>query len=275
MRADGGADRVDVRTDRDGVSVQAQSGADGSQADVRTVPDEVAVRGQGARVQVNQDEVQVEGGSTRVRTGGGGMSIDAGGTSVSLGEGAIGVNVPGARVDLGQGMDVDVPGVDVDVDTGRVRVNDANVLVDTDLVAIELPEIDVPGVVVKEGPQKVVYAVSGDVLFDFDSAEIRPSAQQALGQIAESLSERYPDKRIRIEGHTDDKGSESYNLKLSLRRAESVRKWLESEGGWDAEQAQVVGLGETHPVARNQGTDGSDDPAGRQLNRRVEIVVLK
>jgi outer membrane protein OmpA-like peptidoglycan-associated protein len=197
------------------------------------------------------------------------VSINAGGTSVNLGEGGIGVNVPGARVDLGQGnlgVDVDVPGV---------NVQGAAVLVDTDLIAIELPEIDVPGVVVKEGPKKVVYAVSGDVLFDFDSAEIRPSAEQALAQIAESLSERYPGKRIRIEGHTDDKGSDSYNLKLSKRRAEAVREWLESEGGWDSEQAQVVGLGETHPVAQNQRADGRDDPAGRQLNRRVEIVVLK
>ncbi len=276
VRAQDGADgdRVDIRTGSDGVSVRAQDGADGDRVDLRTGTEGVSVRGEGARVQVNQDGVQVQGGSARVRTGPGGVSINAGGTSVNLGEGGIGVNVPGARVDLGQGslgVDVDVPGVDVNLD----GVGGASVLVDTDLVAIELPEIDVPGVVVKEGPKKVVYAVSGDVLFDFDSAEIRPSAEQALAQIAESLGERYPGKRVRIEGHTDDKGSDSYNLKLSKRRAEAVRAWLESEGGWDAEQAQVVGLGETHPVARNQRTDGSDDPAGRQLNRRVEIVVLK
>ncbi len=271
--ADG--DRVDIRTGSDGVSVRTQDGADGDLVDVRTGSDgDQSVTGGGARVQVNQDGVQVEGGSARVRTGPGGVSINAGGTSVNLGEGGIGVNVPGARVDLGQeslGVNVDIPGVDVDLN----GVDGASVLVDTDLVAVELPEIDIPGVVVKEGPKKVVYAVSGDVLFDFDSAEIRPSAEQALAQIAESMSERYPDKRIRIEGHTDNKGSDSYNLKLSKRRAEAVRAWLEGEGGWNAEQAQVVGLGETHPVARNQRTDGRDDPAGRQLNRRVEIVVLK
>ncbi len=280
VRARDGADgdRVDIQTGSDGVSVRARDGADGDRVDIQTGSDEVSVRArrEGARVQVGQDGVQVQGGSARVQTGPGGLRIDAGGTSVNLGEGSLGVNVPGANVNLGVG--VDVPGVGVNIDSPggvQVAVEGTNVLVDTDLVAIELPEIDVPGVVVKEGPEKVVYAVSGDVLFDFDSADIRPKAEQALAQIAGSLNERYPGKKVRIEGHTDDKGSDSYNLKLSKRRAEAVRDWLESEGGWDSDQARVVGLGETHPVAQNKRADGSDDPAGRQRNRRVEIVVVK
>ena len=73
----------------------------------------------------------------------------------------------------------------------------------------------------------------------------------------------------------DDRWSYQYNLALSLRRAESIRNWFLTSGGITAVQFAVEGAGEKKPVAANEKPDGSDDPAGRQKNRRVSIVVRK
>ncbi|MBA3306422.1 MAG: OmpA family protein [Thermoleophilaceae bacterium] len=78
---------------------------------------------------------------------------------------------------------------------------------------------------------------------------------------------------IRVEGHTDAKGDPAYNQRLSLRRAQSVRRWLLDSGGLEAGRVAVRGFGETRPVAPNTRPDGSDDPGGRRLNRRVVIGV--
>jgi outer membrane protein OmpA-like peptidoglycan-associated protein len=78
---------------------------------------------------------------------------------------------------------------------------------------------------------------------------------------------------FRVEGHTDAKGAEQYNQELSVRRATSVRDWLVRSAGLRAGSVTAVGFGETRPVAPNAKADGSDDPEGRQRNRRVEIVV--
>ncbi len=116
-------------------------------------------------------------------------------------------------------------------------------------------------------------AILGDVLFDFDQSAIRPKATRTLKQIVPLLG-KLPDgnKALIIEGHTDAKGSASYNKKLSLKRAESVRNWLAKQGGEHAVRIQVRGLGAEHPVADNTKADGSDNPEGRQRNRRVEFV---
>ena len=116
-------------------------------------------------------------------------------------------------------------------------------------------------------------AILGDVLFDFDRSTIRPKAAGTLRQIAELLG-KLPDgnKALIIEGHTDAKGSASYNKKLSLQRAESVRNWLVKKSGEHTVRIQVRGLGAEQPVADNTKADGSDNPDGRQRNRRVEFV---
>ena len=77
-----------------------------------------------------------------------------------------------------------------------------------------------------------------------------------------------------IEGHTDSKGSSEANLALSKKRAESVRNWLVNEKGISA-TITTEGLGETRPVAPNRNPDGTDNPEGRQKNRRVTITVEK
>ena len=127
---------------------------------------------------------------------------------------------------------------------------------------------------VKETATEVRIELPADILFDFDKADIRPSAAEALHQAAAILRERARG-RVRIEGHTDSKGTHVYNQKLSQRRAESVRRWLAEQEGLDKVKFATEGLAETHPVAPNTNADNSDNPEGRQENRRVEIVVDK
>lgn len=106
----------------------------------------------------------------------------------------------------------------------------------------------------------------GDVLFDFNRAELRSGAQQNLYQLVTFLREN-PERELLIEGHTDSVGSDSYNLDLSRRRAETVRSFL-TQNGVDASRTAVRGFGEARPIASNESN------AGRQQNRRVEVVIL-
>ena len=108
-------------------------------------------------------------------------------------------------------------------------------------------------------------SLTDDVLFGFDSAQLQPGAKDALSEVARFL-EQYPDRSIAVEGHTDDVGSNAYNESLSRRRADVVAHHLEREGV-PSSRIQVAGFGEESPVAPN------DNEAGRQQNRRVEIVV--
>ena len=103
-----------------------------------------------------------------------------------------------------------------------------------------------------------------------------PLAQAALKNVADVIREKAKGKgAVTIEGHTDAKGSETYNQKLSERRAESVKNWLVAREGLRDVSFTTRGLGATKPVASNRKPDGNDDPEGRQKNRRVEIVVKK
>ena len=104
-----------------------------------------------------------------------------------------------------------------------------------------------------------------DVLFDVDKATLKPGAREKLARIAGILGS-HPDLKIEIEGHADSTGSEDYNLRLSERRAESVRMYFGQQGIGKAVVA-AVGFGESRPVATN-GT-----ATGRQQNRRVELIV--
>ena len=104
-----------------------------------------------------------------------------------------------------------------------------------------------------------------DVLFDVDRATLKPGAREKLARISGILSS-HPDLKIEIEGHADSTGSEEHNLRLSERRAESVHAYMAQQGIGRA-IVGTTGFGEERPVATN-GT-----AAGRQLNRRVEIIV--
>jgi outer membrane protein OmpA-like peptidoglycan-associated protein len=141
---------------------------------------------------------------------------------------------------------------------------------------VELPAgaaADVRGAnVVIERPtaQGSVVTLQNDVLFDFDKSDLRPEATQALERVAELVRQRHP-ASLRIIGHTDSMGTDSYNQALSERRAEAVRTWLAAQPGMPPMRAE--GHGEREPVAPNSTPDGRDNPEGRQQNRRVEIYL--
>jgi outer membrane protein OmpA-like peptidoglycan-associated protein len=126
---------------------------------------------------------------------------------------------------------------------------------------------------VKETATETRIELPADILFDFDKDQIRPGAEPTLRQVAE-LIRKSAKGAVRIEGHTDAKGKDAYNLALSQRRARSVQKWLVDEGRVGA-RFNIQGFGKSRPTAPNTKSDGSDDPEGRQKNRRVEIVFSK
>ncbi len=127
---------------------------------------------------------------------------------------------------------------------------------------------------IKETEEAVTMKLEGDVLFDFDKAEIRPEAEETLGKVGSVISQ-FPDGKVLIEGHTDSKGSPDVNLGLSKRRAEAVKGWLVKKKSVPESIITTRGFGETKPVTPNTNPDGSDDTQGRQQNRRVEITVEK
>lgn len=127
---------------------------------------------------------------------------------------------------------------------------------------------------VTESAKETVIELPADVLFDFDKADIRPDAAVALREAARILREQAKGK-VRIEGHTDSKGSKQYNQKLSVERAESVKQWLAEKEGLADMKFEIKGFGASKPVAPNALEDGSDNPEGRQLNRRVALVFKK
>lgn len=126
----------------------------------------------------------------------------------------------------------------------------------------------------KETATEVLIDLPGDVLFDFDAWEVRPDAEEALRKIAAVIA-AYKSAKVKIIGHTDDKGAEEYNQQLSERRAHSVRQWLNTNANIPSEAMEAAGYGESAPVAPNINPDGSDNPEGRQRNRRVEIIIKK
>lgn len=126
----------------------------------------------------------------------------------------------------------------------------------------------------KVSEHEIRIELSADVLFDFDKSDIRSDALESLEKIIEILK-AYPKSAILVEGHTDSKGTEAYNLKLSEQRGLSIKKWLVSNGGIESSRIAVKGWGASKPVAPNTAPDGKDNPYGRQKNRRVEITIKK
>jgi len=124
---------------------------------------------------------------------------------------------------------------------------------------------------VKQTATETRIELPADILFDFDKYDIRPSAADALKQVGGILRERAKGV-VRIEGHTDSKGTPAYNQTLSEKRADAVRRWLAEREGLTTLKFKIDGLAATRPVVPNTKPDGSDDPDGRQKNRRVEIV---
>ncbi len=103
------------------------------------------------------------------------------------------------------------------------------------------------------------------VTFESGKAILLPSSNATLNKVAE-IAKKYPNLKLRVEGHTDSQGSDSLNQELSQKRAEAVRAYLAGPGGVANSPVDAVGLGESHPIASNETSDG------RAKNRRVEFI---
>jgi outer membrane protein OmpA-like peptidoglycan-associated protein len=118
---------------------------------------------------------------------------------------------------------------------------------------------------VKKTENGLVVQMAGDILFDTNSAILKPPAVDEITKVGDVIA-KYSDDRVRIEGHTDSTGAASANEQLSQRRAEAVKQVLLSRGVQER-QMLVQGLGETRPVADNKTAEG------RARNRRVELHI--
>lgn len=120
--------------------------------------------------------------------------------------------------------------------------------------------------------QGITIELAADFLFDFDKYVLKTEAIPSLQKVGEVVK-AYPKAPVLIEGHTDGKGTHPYNMKLSENRALSVKNWLVQNAGVDPARITTAGLAETKPVAPNTNPDGSDNPQGRQKNRRVSFTL--
>jgi len=124
---------------------------------------------------------------------------------------------------------------------------------------------DLEGAKVERVGEGIKVTFDAGILFDFDKASLRPASEVELQKLAVILN-KYPDTNVLLEGHTDSKGTEEYNLRLSQERAQSVENYLAGQGVM-ATRFSIMGYGESQPVASN------DTEEGRQLNRRVEVAI--
>jgi len=124
----------------------------------------------------------------------------------------------------------------------------------------------IPGAEVIPYEEGIIVKFDSGILFGVDKSALQPNAKQNIDNLAASLN-KYPDTDIMVIGHTDASGSDTYNMKLSERRAESVKDYAVSQGV-TLSRLKTVGKGETEPIASNDTADGMG------LNRRVEIVIV-
>jgi outer membrane protein OmpA-like peptidoglycan-associated protein len=147
------------------------------------------------------------------------------------------------------------------------------------VVDIELPVVDLnyetasldDSVRTSESSTQVQVTLAADVLFRFDKAVLSRRAHQRIAGVSERISQADPD-RVKIDGYTDSKGSNAYNLGLSRRRAAAVAVALRRGLSGAGPRLVTRGHGEADPVAANTRKDGSDNPKGRARNRRVTIT---
>lgn len=194
------------------------------------------------------------------------VNADGSGSYKRVGDGIIEVTVDAE----GNGLYTEVGEDDVEFQTD-VGILDPRVVIAGPrpefVVADRFPKLDKLGSI--KPVCATVISIDDNVLFDFDSDQLRPTAEPILDDLAATLVQA--GKPLEVQGHTDSKGEEAYNLALSQRRADAVADALKQRGV--STSITSTGLGETKPAAPNETEDGSDDPAGRQKNRRVEIVI--
>jgi outer membrane protein OmpA-like peptidoglycan-associated protein len=131
---------------------------------------------------------------------------------------------------------------------------------------------DISGLNIRVTDMGTIIDLPADALFEFDKAALTPAAEVQLRKAAE-LIRKAPPGAIQVIGHTDAKGDDAYNQRLSEARARTVADWFRAQVGVRQREFAVSGKGEGAPIAPNQTAAGADDPAGRARNRRVEVVL--
>jgi len=135
---------------------------------------------------------------------------------------------------------------------------------DMDKQAEEIKD-QIPGAKVERIDEGIKVEFNEKILFAFSKSDLSDSAKMNLNKLATALT-NYPNTNIEIQGHTDSRGTEEYNMGLSLRRANAVRDYLVSKG-IDGSRMTVKGYGESAPAYTN------DTPEGMAQNRRVEFLI--
>lgn len=131
---------------------------------------------------------------------------------------------------------------------------------------VKVPEPKVPEIAVRAEDEQVKMQVPDTLLFDFDKSVLKPEAKEVLDDVSRML-QTYDGGDIQINGHTDNVGDDSYNVSLSKKRAEAVKKYLDDKQAISSFNVSVNGFGKEQPIAPN------DSEANRQKNRRVEIII--
>lgn len=112
-----------------------------------------------------------------------------------------------------------------------------------------------------------------NIFFDYNKANIKDNSRMELERLAKFLNAN-PSVKLEISGHTDSWGNDEYNLRLSNSRAQAVVEYLVTKGGIRSSRLMPRGYGEKRPIAANEFPDGTDNPEGRALNRRIELKLL-
>jgi outer membrane protein OmpA-like peptidoglycan-associated protein len=186
--------------------------------------------------------------------------------SARLAEAHAAAKADDARVAAGQGDrdKIQLAARTREVDTANVATNTALGQRDRATEEANRLQTEVDQLKAKPTPRGLVLTL-GDVLFDTGRAELNPGSARKLDQLAQFLTE-HSERRVQIDGFTDSVGTESYNQDLSQRRADAVRSSLIARG-INSSRIGSQGYGKGFPVADNT------DSGGRQLNRRVEVVI--
>jgi OmpA-OmpF porin, OOP family len=137
-----------------------------------------------------------------------------------------------------------------------------------DIVTSQILEKDIPLEAIPKEPIRIP-----NVQYEFDKSEILSASKIALDTTILRLMVDNPQIIVEIASHTDSKGNDQYNMKLSQKRAESVVSYLVSKG-IKSERLKAKGYGESKPVAPNENPDGSDNPEGRAINRRTDFKII-
>ncbi len=141
--------------------------------------------------------------------------------------------------------------------------------VDRNAPSVAYGEITNKNITVRGNDNYGIYSLGENILFDEGKSTIRKDAEQNLKEVVASINKRFNGGNLRVYGYTDSIGSKESNKELAQQRAEAVKTWLATNGGFDSTKISINAIGDNAPVATNT------TEKGRQQNRRVEIVARK